>query len=226
MKGKEKCEFLKGIRKRMAEANGIPYEPRECTFEGECTGTCPFCEKEAAELMAKLRKKEAEGVEIKTDDFCIEAINIMQREPDSLPDYLLEKLANPDTRAEAYKEWEQYLIEQEKNAEVEQLPGSLMNPYDEDTNIPELPIDPFRGSNNPFMSRKDLDELRQERNNRRSETLMGDIDDEEYWKLKDEELRNKQEEDCTDEEERKGGFSKIIDQIKRVATQGLIEDEE
>ena len=44
MKGKDKCEFLKGIRKRMAEANGIPYEPRECTYEGECTGTCPFCE--------------------------------------------------------------------------------------------------------------------------------------------------------------------------------------
>jgi len=49
MKGKEKCEFLKGVRKRMAEANSIPYEPRECTYEGDCTGTCPFCEKEAAD---------------------------------------------------------------------------------------------------------------------------------------------------------------------------------
>lgn len=39
MKGKDKCEFLKGIRKRMAEANNIPYEPRECTYEGECTGS-------------------------------------------------------------------------------------------------------------------------------------------------------------------------------------------
>lgn len=106
MKGKDKCEFLKGIRKRMAELNGIPYEPRECTYEGDCTGTCPFCEKEAAELLAKLRKKVAEGAEIQTDDFCIEAINIiMHWEPDSLPDNMLEKLANPDTRTEAYKEW-------------------------------------------------------------------------------------------------------------------------
>ena len=76
MKGKDKCEFLKGIRKRMAEANGIPYEPRECTYEGDCTGTCPYCEKEAAELMAKLRKKETEGAEIKKDDVGMLAIEL------------------------------------------------------------------------------------------------------------------------------------------------------
>lgn len=67
MKGKEKCEFLKGIRKRMAEANGIPYEPRKCDYKGECSGTCPACEKEAEYLMAALKEKEANGVEIVTD---------------------------------------------------------------------------------------------------------------------------------------------------------------
>ena len=65
MVGKDKCEFLKGIRKRMAEANGIPYEPRECTFEGDCIGTCPYCEKEAAEILSKLKEK-GENI-IKTD---------------------------------------------------------------------------------------------------------------------------------------------------------------
>ena len=60
----------------MAEANGIPYEPRECTYEGECTGTCPFCEKEAAELMAALKKKEAERAEIKKDDVGMLAIEL------------------------------------------------------------------------------------------------------------------------------------------------------
>ena len=69
MKGKDKCEFLKGIRKRMAELNGIPYEPRECNYEGDCTGTCPFCEKEAADLLAALKEKESQGLEIKTDVF-------------------------------------------------------------------------------------------------------------------------------------------------------------
>ena len=69
MAGKDKCEFLKGIRKRIAEANGIAYEPRECTFEGDCTGTCPFCEKEAADLLAALKEKESKGEEIKKDEF-------------------------------------------------------------------------------------------------------------------------------------------------------------
>ena len=80
MVGKDKCEFLKGIRKRMAEANGIPYEPRECTYEGECTGTCSFCEKEAAELIEILKVKEAKGAIIETDDIGIEAIQSMQEQ--------------------------------------------------------------------------------------------------------------------------------------------------
>ena len=69
MTGKDKCEFLREIRKNMAKANGIPYEPRECDFEGDCSGTCPFCEKEAADLLAALKEKEKQGVEIKTDVF-------------------------------------------------------------------------------------------------------------------------------------------------------------
>ena len=69
MTGKEKCEFLREIRKNMAEANGIPYESRECNFEGDCSGTCPFCEKEAADLLEALKEKEKQGIEIKRDEF-------------------------------------------------------------------------------------------------------------------------------------------------------------
>lgn len=69
MTGKDKCEFLREIRKNMAKANGIPYEPRECDFEGDCSGTCPFCEKEAADLLAALKEKEAQGIEIERDQF-------------------------------------------------------------------------------------------------------------------------------------------------------------
>ena len=68
MTGKEKCEFLREIRKNMAEANGILYESRECNFEGECSGTCPFCEKEAADLLSALKEKERQGIEIKRDE--------------------------------------------------------------------------------------------------------------------------------------------------------------
>lgn len=71
MTGKEKCEFLKGIRKRMAEANGIPYETRECSYEGDCLGTCPICEQEARELLAEIRLKEANGDPIQVDEDAI-----------------------------------------------------------------------------------------------------------------------------------------------------------
>ena len=45
-KGKSICNVLKTIRKQVADANEIKYEPRECHHEGECRGTCPACEAE------------------------------------------------------------------------------------------------------------------------------------------------------------------------------------
>lgn len=76
MTGKEKCEFLKEIRKNMAKENGISYEPRECHHEGDCTGTCPLCEKEAAELLVELKNKEKNGEKIQIDT---EAIKVLEQ---------------------------------------------------------------------------------------------------------------------------------------------------
>ena len=76
MTGKEKCEFLKEICKNMAKENGISYEPRECHHEGDCTGTCPLCEKEAAELLAELKNKEKNGEKIQIDT---EAIKVLEQ---------------------------------------------------------------------------------------------------------------------------------------------------
>lgn len=45
-RGKSICNVLKTIRKQIAEANEINYEPRECHHQGECRGTCPVCEAE------------------------------------------------------------------------------------------------------------------------------------------------------------------------------------
>ena len=44
--GKKTCKTLKGIRRKIADANDIKYEPKECTHEGDCAGTCPACEAE------------------------------------------------------------------------------------------------------------------------------------------------------------------------------------
>ena len=219
MTGKEKCEFLKGVRIRMAEANGIPYEPRECTYEGECTGTCPFCEMEAAELMMALKKKEAEGGEIKTDDVGILAIELGINECEGSDEGETEDIVL--TGAEGT------LIEQEKNMVEEQQLGNLMNSYDEDTNIPELPIDPFRGSNNPLMSRKELSEIK--RIIREQEKpLMGDVRFP-YTTISEEDKETKallqEEEERAERERKRGIISKILANIKRTSLQGEIEED-
>ncbi len=51
------CETLKTIRKQIADANGIPYEPHVCTYSGPCMGTCPACEAEARYIEVELAKR-------------------------------------------------------------------------------------------------------------------------------------------------------------------------
>lgn len=50
MDHKERCKRLKAIRKRIADTLGIDLQQRECTFEGECKGTCPKCAREEKKL--------------------------------------------------------------------------------------------------------------------------------------------------------------------------------
>ena len=64
-KGKSLCKLLKKIRVQIAEANGIDYAPRKCTFEGDCKGTCPACERELGYLESQLSLKRNMGVPIK-----------------------------------------------------------------------------------------------------------------------------------------------------------------
>ena len=53
-KGKTICNELKRIRKQIADANEIDYEPRECNHQGECLGTCPACESEVRYIEKQL----------------------------------------------------------------------------------------------------------------------------------------------------------------------------
>lgn len=64
MTGKEKCKLLKQIRKEFAESNGISYPTEECTFEGECNGTCPQCDAEIRYLDDQMQQKAARGEKI------------------------------------------------------------------------------------------------------------------------------------------------------------------
>ena len=52
--GKDICNELKAVRQSIAKENGIPFETEECTYQGECHGTCPRCEAELRQLESAL----------------------------------------------------------------------------------------------------------------------------------------------------------------------------
>lgn len=60
-KGKTTCKILKEIRKQIAEDNDIELITSECTYKGDCEGTCPKCEEEVRYLEEELEKRQCEG---------------------------------------------------------------------------------------------------------------------------------------------------------------------
>ena len=60
-RGKNICKVLKDVRRKVARENDIPLEIPECTFDGECRGTCPGCEAEVRYLEQELRKRKSLG---------------------------------------------------------------------------------------------------------------------------------------------------------------------
>lgn len=58
MNGKNVCAYLKSVRQKVAEANGIDMEFPPCHYEGDCKGTCPRCEAEVAQLERELSKRQ------------------------------------------------------------------------------------------------------------------------------------------------------------------------
>ena len=56
MRGKQTCRILRQIRAEIARRNDIDLVIRECTFQGECRGTCPRCEQEVRYLEEQLQK--------------------------------------------------------------------------------------------------------------------------------------------------------------------------
>ena len=64
-KGKSTCKLLKSIRQQIADANGISYQPKECHYKGDCTGTCPACEAEIRYLERELKARKGNGFGMK-----------------------------------------------------------------------------------------------------------------------------------------------------------------
>ena len=60
-KGKQTCKILKEIRKQIAAENDIELVVSECTYQGDCKGTCPKCEAEVRYLERELEKRQCLG---------------------------------------------------------------------------------------------------------------------------------------------------------------------
>ena len=61
MKGKERCKILREIRQKIATDNDISLITNECSYKGECKGTCPECEAEVRYLERELERKRRMG---------------------------------------------------------------------------------------------------------------------------------------------------------------------
>ena len=54
---KEKCKYLKKVRKALADKLGLDLHQTECTYEGKCSGTCPKCRQEEKILNTAILKR-------------------------------------------------------------------------------------------------------------------------------------------------------------------------
>ena len=60
-KGKQTCKILKEIRRQIAAENDIKLVIEECTYHGDCLGTCPKCDAEVRYLERELEKRQRLG---------------------------------------------------------------------------------------------------------------------------------------------------------------------
>ena len=105
-KGRAICKVLKDVRQKIANENGISYHPEECHHKGECTGTCPGCEKEIRYLEEQLKNKQHSGFGLKVAGIaagvCVTVLPMaamVQTESKISPDFKAKTIKNDSIRA-------------------------------------------------------------------------------------------------------------------------------
>ena len=87
-RGKQTCKILKEIRKQIAEENDIKLVVEECTYKGDCIGTCPKCEAEVRYLERELEKRQRMGKAVVVAGLSVGLLSTSQvafaQQPDSL----------------------------------------------------------------------------------------------------------------------------------------------
>ena len=75
-RGKSTCKVLKEVRRKIADANNIPLQERECTHTGDCAGTCPYCESEVRYLERELSKRKSLGKAVAVAGIALSAVTM------------------------------------------------------------------------------------------------------------------------------------------------------
>jgi len=88
-RGKNTCKILKEIRKQIAAENDIQLVIEECTYQGDCMGTCPKCEAEVRYLERELEKRQRMGKAAVVAGLSVGLLGTSQvalaQQPDTIP---------------------------------------------------------------------------------------------------------------------------------------------
>lgn len=61
----------------MAFDNDISLHFEKCTYQGECTGTCPRCESELAIINEQLKERKSNNLPILISKYSLNQINVV-----------------------------------------------------------------------------------------------------------------------------------------------------
>ena len=96
-RGKQTCKILKEIRRHIAAENDIKLVIEECTYQGDCIGTCPKCEEEVRYLERELEKRQRMGKAAIVAGLSVGLLGTSQlavaQQPDTLRMDTIEKVA-------------------------------------------------------------------------------------------------------------------------------------
>ncbi len=96
-RGKQTCKILKEIRRQIVAENDIKLVIEECTYQGNCIGTCPKCEEEVRYLERELEKRQRMGKAAIVAGLSVGLLGTSQlavaQQPDTLRMDTIEKVA-------------------------------------------------------------------------------------------------------------------------------------
>ena len=146
-RGKRTCEILKDVRRKVAQENDIPLVERECTHEGDCRGTCPYCEAEVRYLERELSKRRALGKAVAVAGIAVSSMMMGACHSPKTPAPSAGNEPEPSVEATS-----QQVPEAADGQEVPPPPGQS-DPYEVDGIIEEVEEIPDLPENSPTPNR-------------------------------------------------------------------------